>query len=526
MTSNRKTPSRRRAVDFILDGIERGRFVRSQVLPSVSRLAELAGVSPVTMHKAIAELKDRGVLGGHFGQRTLVLRGTRRTPRRKSSARDTGEAPLTTQTTSQKVASLIERDILNGLYPSGSSLGSYKELAGRYQCCYRTLKSAIRLLIDDKIVTETSRHLLVSSSSLSAPRSRIVMLGCMDEEGNLIRGVGGEDFMRFVEFECSKAGLRLSTRMYYLRDGTLQFRKLPSRKPARLDDDESVLGYIYISVWEEDPWKSVVKLLARKRKPAAVFTHRKNMVLPGALEHSSLLKKFLVGGTTAPGVCVGRLLLGLGHRSIAYFSPFHKINWSRERLAGLRDVARAGGTEATVVPFTINQYTRTAEYLPSALRHWDLAPLLDSYERWLQGAPETLRSRVEPEIESSLKWAYLAGEVYRHMEPLFRKALAVKKITAWVAANDNVAAMMLDFLARKKVPVPDRLSVVSFDNSTVALRNYLTSYDFNMQQFASAIVSFILKKGYFARSRKETELEIEGTLVERMTTGAVRHTAL
>jgi DNA-binding LacI/PurR family transcriptional regulator len=105
------------------------------------------------------------------------------------------------------------------------------------------------------------------------------------------------------------------------------------------------------------------------------------------------------------------------------------------------------------------------------------------------------------------------------MVPLFKKALASKKITAWVMANDFAATLALDFLKQKGIPIPERLSVIAFDDTFDAMEYRLTSYNFNNSGIVSWMLRHIMQPSLFRRSRRRKVFEPEGMIVERQTTG-------
>ncbi|MBD3216615.1 MAG: hypothetical protein GF311_28630 [Candidatus Lokiarchaeota archaeon] len=107
--------------------------------------------------------------------------------------------------------------------------------------------------------------------------------------------------------------------------------------------------------------------------------------------------------------------------------------------------------------------------------------------------------------------------VRKQVDRLFEKALQQPEITAWVAANDEVALWALDLLAEKGVRVPKEISVMGFDDRTEALQERLTSYNFNFRAIIPAMIDFVLRKERSLAHRMRKPLEIEGTIIERQT---------
>jgi len=110
------------------------------------------------------------------------------------------------------------------------------------------------------------------------------------------------------------------------------------------------------------------------------------------------------------------------------------------------------------------------------------------------------------------------ARVYDAMKPLFEKALADPLVTAWVCSNDDAAIMALDFLAKKRCPVPGRISVMGFDDSRQAVEARLTSYNANADRLPQAMMTHILQ---FRRRPFDRDIYVRmpGTIMERATTG-------
>ena len=104
----------------------------------------------------------------------------------------------------------------------------------------------------------------------------------------------------------------------------------------------------------------------------------------------------------------------------------------------------------------------------------------------------------------------------------FTRALADPTITAWVAANDDVAVPALEFLRERGVNVPQQISVVGFDDSVNALANQLTSYNINLPAILSASLRHILRTAPRQTATRAKIVRIDGTAVERAATGPAR----
>jgi DNA-binding LacI/PurR family transcriptional regulator len=106
-------------------------------------------------------------------------------------------------------------------------------------------------------------------------------------------------------------------------------------------------------------------------------------------------------------------------------------------------------------------------------------------------------------------------EIRDRLEPLFAEALEDSSITAWIAANDLVAEMALDFLQERTTAVPAKVSLISFDNSLTAAARRLTSYDFNIEGSIRMALDYLIAP---SRTRRRI-IEVDGWMAERDTAG-------
>jgi DNA-binding LacI/PurR family transcriptional regulator len=210
---------------------------------------------------------------------------------------------------------------------------------------------------------------------------------------------------------------------------------------------------------------------------------------------------------------VAMMLRELGHRRIAYLSPYtlEGTTWVGDRLAGLREVygndtvtflgteLHSAGTAGRIIGDRLFPAVTGAISDLAGGISTHLGPTDSSWVRRQLLGP--LRSRL---IESSL-------------EPLLEQALRDHSITAWVGANDEVALTALRFLASRRVQVPRQLSVVGFDGSPPAMLAELTTYDFNAPAAAKTALDLVLRPPVKVPGPDLRILDIPGVLAQRPT---------
>jgi DNA-binding LacI/PurR family transcriptional regulator len=257
----------------------------------------------------------------------------------------------------------------------------------------------------------------------------------------------------------------------------------------------------------------LLRTMVPLKKPLAILDEEASWSLSPDLRRSPWVRMFTTAASSDPSRTITRYLLGLGHRNIAFISPFHEHTWSRRRLEGVASVCAAAGNAGGAAAYTVESDVRAVVRTSSiqaayrTFRKTLEAPRQIDFDAWMLDMKE-----------ATAKKALIRARLY----PLLEQALADRAhtaATAWVAVNDLTALMILEFLAERKVKVPGDLSVISFDDSVDALRLNLTSYNFNASGMATAMLGYILRRKPFDRARVGRASQVEGYIVERHTTG-------
>lgn len=515
----RSTPKLRKAIEFIRRGIDRGLFVPGELLPPISRLARQAGVSYVTMWKAVTTLKQRSVLGGRPGHR-LTIAG-------ESPSSDPDRNPADLWSTWKKVADDLQRDILLGTFQPGKPLPLQKELAGHYRASAGSIRKALRHLCAQAVVVPHRKGYAVRPLSTDRSSLKLVLLlhghyppvvdtGAMDVDVRM--GTTDIEFIHVLENECAKSRLGLDKLVFSMRDGTPVFTRYGTRKQTQLTDTPDTLGYLLPVYNRSCLQPRVLGTLKRIRKPVALFDETGGWTPVSELKSHPWFQVFSASISQTCAQHVARYLLCLGHHRIACISPFHRGVWSAARLRGLRDVYDQAGLPDGVVAFTLPEYEDRLDFYPDALNHVDLASLRAAYDTWKKKLQPDFTRCYDPLMQHALFQDFFSAEAHLRLLSLCREALKHKEITCWVCANDWIATRALPFLSESGVAVPRQISVISFDDSAGAVRNNFTSYNFNISAAVYAMMRFILDFDRRKTTRQRPVVEIKGRIVERMTT--------
>ncbi|MFN8094724.1 MAG: substrate-binding domain-containing protein [Vicinamibacteria bacterium] len=501
MPPPRRRPAVERATAHLSALLAERRPEYADRLPGIRALAAAAGVSHVTMWKAVQSLKRSGVV--------------QTAPERKIFA---GPVPPPPQTPSPapepppvrprwlELRDAIASDLLAARFPPGVRLPPVKELCGRLGAGRASVARALRALLAEGRLQRDGRRLRAAIAVARGRSARLVFVA--EQPGGDALGDAAPralELWRGLEDACGRRRLRLEARSAV--DCVARLRRGP---------ESGVVGYVVRS-FDLEIVARVLAALAPTGLPVGLVDEvglASRLVWP---QRSTRFRTFAIAHSERAGREVADALLALGHRRIGFFSAYGGADWSARREAGVRHVFRAAGRVAAVEGFVVPRFPddvaqredllgRTA-YRAFARRGGALLEALDPGSR-----PGVAPALFLPPL--------LAAQVAGALRPLFERASRDRSLTAWVGANDLVALAALRFLESRGRRVPHDVAVVGFDDSLEALRAGLASYDFNLPALASALVEHVVSWRTRAGRDRGAVIEIPGALVDRASLGA------
>ena len=507
----RKSPKLNKAIKFIKQYAESGQLSGAAKLPSIDRLCKLSKISRVTVWKALNILKQEGFfthLHGH--QQPLPGAGAQ-----KQISAQEKQIPSRVW---EKVKAQIEKDILNGMYPATGQLPQVKELQARYGVAFPTIKKALDSLVAQSAIAPHKRTYRIVTPYVATGTNSILFvpwlppLSGVAREGEIISDPLLHHRIRMIENECLRAGLRPRYLYTAKKDFDAQ-NCLNGFKGA-----SQLLGSVILAIGRDWRWDSIVKQLIVRKIPVGLLDIAGKWEGASASLQSPLFRMFMTSSTAYAGEQAGRYLMSLGHRQVAYISPYHQSAWSRNRLEGLERVYTTAGHDSAVSAYTIGSEL-ASDYLSSADRAKHYEHLKEFTGECSAQATEYHRYFSSKLFSAqALQGMWSEGELYYRLAEKFEEALRDKKITAWIAANDLVGMLALDYLKRRNVAVPKKISVFGFDNSTTGVLSGLSSFDFNELAAINAMISHCLKPRQFTKRFPNAVVQIEGKVMERGTT--------
>ncbi len=492
------SPARLKASGFLRDTIARSLASGQLRLPNVAALADRAHVGYAAMWRAVDALRQEGVLATRPGVGTFVVEAHDTAWGATAVPRLLPEPKLRWQ----RVLAAIQDDIAGGLIAPDAPMPSCKQLTARYGVCHRTLAKALDTLVQNRVVEPWRKGYRLVTPSASGKHSSVVLIACGIPTGELETFTPrSQDSLRLVEAECAKHNVRLDIAPYH----RITRRLLVD--PGRFAPPMGVL--LWDSHIDEPSLRELLTHRAVSGRPVAIL-HEEGP-LPAATAAHGRTRVFSIANNSTAGRQVGRFLVDMGHRGVGYMSPYHSESWAQERLTGLCQAYAAAGMPDAVRPFLVGRLQSgptNALFREVAALMVPVAERLDTRQAAGERTFTLLRERVARAL-----W-HASGE--EMLAPLLEQALSDSGITAWVACNDQVAIQCLSYLERRKVRVPERISVVGFDDHVEAFAHGLASYNFNLAAVVQAMIGYVLGSGVSRIIRRSpTPVEIEGFVTQR-----------
>ncbi len=406
----------------------------------------------------------------------------------------------------EQITERIRADILNNVYEPGSALPPRKVLAVRYETGYRVLRDALRVLANEGLVQPSYRSYVVRPLVPSPIQATIVFLVpaqmWTDESIGRLRST---EILHAVEHACQGRGLNLVV---------LPLKTLSSSVIRTVCRRHSVLGFVaQVNTMGRAEW--LWRMLAPLGKPLAIidefgFDARR-------LPANARFTRYLLGSGGDAGVETGRFLVRMGHRVIALFNFAAGCRWCSARFDGVRQAFREVGTRTAIAEYCVPELAGIEE----TQRYVSGMPFVRGFDKSLEALYRScpLQLVTPDNIRKALHGLFLSEALYRRLLPQFSRALRDNAATVWLFANDTTAMMGLEFLKQQGIAVPERISVMGFDDTPSALTRELTTYDFDVPGMATEIVRMLLERP----DDKPRIIEPPGRVVIRKTVAQLPH---
>ncbi len=403
----------------------------------------------------------------------------------------------------QDLAQTIEQDILEGRFPVGTTLPSIKELCAQYGSGRHSLLRALRLLSDQGRLRRHGRRSEVIGALPPRPTATLVF-ACISSDAARFSTLTphSAELWRNLERESHRRGLALAVR---------EFSAIGASHDI---EAATVVGYIISTLTTRPSVRNDAIRAALSTRTAVALLDETGDGAELLRGHTSpLLRRFSMGTSMRCGRQVGEYLLARGHRRVVFIAHDDEyLEGARRRWSGIRQpFERVGLPDAVVFRALEKRGTEelaSDEQLTMVRTRFrrTLTRLAGKHDRtWVESATADM-SRLAAE-------ALTRGRTHK----LFERLQRTEQATAWVAYNDHLALLALDYLRHAGVRLPRDLSLVGFDDTLAGLGKGLSSYSFNIHTIVNAILEHVLAPR--RTGSRSSIVEIPGMVMVRQTSG-------
>lgn len=539
-------PSQARAYRSLKASILAGEGIHKGRLPTVKELAKQACVSLASASTALKQMEKEGLL-------VIRKRGIWLAQGEADSAipnahdqgggQSSGIAPATSKARGgpkwKKLAERLEQEILRGHYAPGKEMPATTELAENYGVSFPTMRKATEAILAMGLVRENKARLEVSIARQETQRSTLLFLGLGEENGDIL---WISDRMREFTGELIAAGKRAGLRIEIIGIPPQWRSERLKVRFEKLGESQAILGCV---IWPlglpEARLSELIALLpgtfsqgsTRERNfhlkelPCVIIDEVGDLAESTSEMRShpryphwnptSQQRVYGIAGERA-GREIGQALIRLGHRKVAYLSPYLDETWSKRRFMGLKEVFYAAGKG---YEWFVDGENKRDTLTRPAKKGWEVDQAIKPILPALSNLEELKKRFDDPHLIDHMRdtlWALIRQiETNKVLVPAAHRLLAHKEITAWVLANDQVAVQIRHLLKLQGIRIPKHISLVGFDNSQDAWDYHIASYDFEFPEMARASLAHILKPNSSLPSG-----EFPGMLVERASLAKAR----
>jgi DNA-binding transcriptional regulator YhcF (GntR family) len=495
------------------------------VLPPMSELCDRYRVSRPTLAKAARILREKGLIDYCRGQRMHVAAGRDR----PSSSSYQRPDPV------QQLVDHLNDRIRDGTYRMWEDLPKQTYFAKHLNISMRTVRKAYAELAGRKLIFRRGRGWAVGGRRegvhVTGPGPRPVILLALRDENDWLWLHNSRRTHHFVaSFNAETERLGVETVVAALQPGTThRFRVTQVTGGVRtIEDtvrglDPRYLGALVACTESQVPGlRELVRRLLALGRPTAWFDRNDT---PVAVDGDRRLYARCHFSERNGVEAALKVLSELGHRAVAYVSPFED-DWSAQRALLVSDQARsmAPPIETVAYPPIVPLLAATDD----AALAGDIRSLVGRCpafeEPFARVVAEAAREGLVSVSDSSGDTASNLVPVIRHLStlsgetglsdeveeagrlaritPLMLKYLSHRAITSMIISRDLYAYRFIQWLEVAGIRVPRNMSVISFDNDFARRPTNLSSVDFGFGYLGYSAFHFIMQDIPLKRSRR------------------------
>jgi DNA-binding LacI/PurR family transcriptional regulator len=499
-------------------------------LPPVRELAKGAGVSHETMLAALHRACADGTLIAH-GRRGFTPNGVSpEQPAHGNVARRTASLPPAVPVPrSISVAQQLCGDIIAGTYPPGSSLPTAKELRARLGAGHAAIRAALGDLASRSLIMRHGRGWRVFTRTAARSRATFALIAPTPHFTHLINtSPWSMEFCQALTQECNR--LNLAMEVYGMDEAAGSGRDPHARIRNILDHARrrAIMGFaVYALAPRPDPlFEALVGLLERTGKPTAILDDFGTLGSAMRPAPGGLVRFFTRSSAHDSGLRMGRYLLSLGHRRIAYISEWSPDPIFDARGDGLQRALLDAGITDGIATFSAGPYEPIRPHGPHAPNRALLLRAMNALKssEGIHPSPDNLGGLYLRSLDfmarNALSDIVELGACADRLVPVFNRVFEQQGITALAGSSDRVALLGYALALDRGIRVPAQLSITGFDDWLPSVSNGITSFNFNVATIVRRMMDFVMSAKRGSSADRTSTIETAGFVVQRRSCAA------
>jgi len=519
-------PAIQKTIEWLHRQIRQMRASSQNAFPPVRFMAQQAGVSLVTMQKALKMLQQQQLVAIYPGRGVFLSLPPKPADEHFDEQSDlAASVEHGVESVPQHLAKMITDDIRTGRFYPGNELPVLLQLQAMYGGSVRSIRTALKMLRDRHLLQLRGKTYHVHHAKAAKKGAFIIVICAFSNpQRNMFYSPRSEDIWKYLEKRSLQRGLHLAICPFLQSDNQKQHPHF-ARKIAELVSGQCMGFFVWTAGMHSGMLNRIIELTRPHGLPVALLEEFGVTDIPTfAKRYASdrFIHFFWRAISARSGAHMAQWVSERGHRHVAYFSKTLQRIDANNRCRGFKQALQHYGAErghlyAYAVSGSLESKGRLASLKQSNEERFLNTSTKQQYSELLQSAFEKVKHFAAEEDIARLEWA---GEVIvRSMhdqasfEPLLTKALQHKQISCWVVENDRLAIIAKQFLHQQGME--EKIVLYSFDNTLDAVYHGISSYDFNSEAYVEAIIDFCLHSPGRQWKKKENITELQGSVIER-----------
>lgn len=394
---------------------------------------------------------------------------------------------------SQQIHKALKQDILEGRFAKQDKLPTSKQLGEIYGISQPTVRQMMRNLIEEGVIVRHGAGYRIPSVVLDKTNHKILRLVTGGNSSGITLETPRElDFYKAVVDLANQYDLHLQ--VFAIDDWIEQVEWFDNQKNKTYQlppmPSESILMGTLLSTWHLQDGHSVLSQILShgQNEPVAIWAEhglQQSWKQSPGIQKLNHVRFFDVAYGKRSGYEVGKILWNEGVRQIAFISPFHKAQWSQDRLAGLQQ-----NPFDDILIFCSEDSVSPWDYRHKVFDNPGLKAIQQKIQR--QIAKLNIRPEQNSAQQAALWDLWRDDQIARDLDPLFKQALQ-SNCQHWICSNDLVALSARHWLNQQQIPQSKQPRLIGFDNVPETYQKNIDSFEFDMSGLAATMIDFVLR---------------------------------